>query len=329
MGLNSCRSTAPSLQDAAKNELSFTKENISELLGKIAGDIESPRFSADGKFLVFTLKNFPQHSHSQVYEAELKTNQLKRLTFQPVNNFQPFYSPDQSSIFFSSSIDEAKEHAHEFLREIEPKASLTSDYEPTELYQLFRGDSQIQRLTKSMGFDGHGDIAPSGNWLVFSSFKNGKINLVKMDLKNKKIITLTDPRDSIEDIQARISPDEKRIIWVRKNPQQNESQIWMADVNGENSKPLTTAPATHQHPSWTLDSNWILFSSDRSQRGHFSIYAMNIEIGCIQKIIDFSDKDLYPAISPSDHGLVFISQLEQKFVLLSKPNIPPLSCERM
>lgn len=293
------------------------------------GNNSAPRLSKDGRFLVFQSSNHPIHSQSQIYELDLENKSLKRLTFQPVDNYNPFYDQSGGDFFFSSAIDELKEHANVFLKSISPQPKTHQELQepPLELYRFSRASAELNRLTRSRLFDGYGDIDAEGANLIFSSFRNNKLALYKLNLISKKITLFSDPAENEADIEAQISPDGRSVVWVRKNLATSTSQLWVSEISGINQRPLTTAPASHRNPSWDGDSAWIVFSSDRSMANHFNLYAMKVSGECIIKLLDYSSSDAYPLINSRDNSLVFVSQLANQSQVFLKHELAPLSCK--
>ena len=51
--------------------------------------------------------------------------------------------------------------------------------------------------------------------------------------------------------------------------------IWIARLNGDSLRQLTSDPATDHHPQWSPDGTFIVFSSDRS--GNWDVWTINAD----------------------------------------------------
>lgn len=60
------------------------------------------------------------------------------------------------------------------------------------------------------------------------------------------------------------------------------SDIWVADLDGNNVKRITSTPAIESNPHFSPDGNWIAFSSNRS--GNTAVYVVSKEGGMPQRL---------------------------------------------
>jgi eukaryotic-like serine/threonine-protein kinase len=68
----------------------------------------------------------------------------------------------------------------------------------------------------------------------------------------------------------RLSPDEKRFIADRTDPQTGTPDLWLYDVSGGNTQRFTFDPALDQSPVWSPDGSRIVWSSNRG--GGLNLY---------------------------------------------------------
>src|SRR6266849_1378004 len=65
-----------------------------------------------------------------------------------------------------------------------------------------------------------------------------------------------------------ISPDGKSVVYVVTTVDlagnKTSSNLWLASVDGDRRRQLTTTPKKNRHPRWRPDGKQILFESDRS-----------------------------------------------------------------
>jgi Tol biopolymer transport system component len=76
--------------------------------------------------------------------------------------------------------------------------------------------------------------------------------------KKKDLVPVKVVSSSLEDNYGKISPDEKRIVFVSKRTGIN--QIWVSDIDGAKAIPLVAVSETNPpHPSWSPDGLFIVY----------------------------------------------------------------------
>ena len=114
-----------------------------------AGKNEKPNFSSDGKRMLFISRERPAHKHRQLYEMNLDTKQERRITYQDGEVFEGTMSPDDQTIFYTSTTDEIKERPILFYPELKAEP-----FPMTEIYRIKPKDELHERWTSRPGFDG-------------------------------------------------------------------------------------------------------------------------------------------------------------------------------
>ncbi len=92
-----------------------------------------------------------------------------------------------------------------------------------------------------------------------SQVVSATVKLERLDLQTKQIKELTD-----DATQPAVSPDGKRIAYIKTDPDTFVQNLWIADVNGEDAKaivPGNTMGGGLHSPRWTRDSKRILFAA--------------------------------------------------------------------
>ena len=67
-----------------------------------------------------------------------------------------------------------------------------------------------------------------------------------------------------------LSPDEKRFVADRVDPQTNTPDLWLCEVTGRNATRFTFDPGNDSSPVWSPDGNLIVWSSNRE--GNTNLY---------------------------------------------------------
>jgi Tol biopolymer transport system component len=146
------------------------------------------------------------------------------------------------------------------------------------LYIANADGSGERRFLRNSIFEYHASHAPDGNWVLFTSERNGlgQSDIFRARLDGTEIEPLiTGP--AVDDA-AVSSPDGSRIAFVstRDNGRAN---IWVLDMDSRRMRNLTGAvgvqgdagdPDGFFRPSWSPDGRWLAFSSDRNTdwQGH-------------------------------------------------------------
>lgn len=133
---------------AAKEEPVGPPTDWSKAITKI-GKNEKPAFSSDGKRMLFISRERPAHKHRQLYEMNLETKQERRLTYQDGEVFEGTLSPDDQTVFYTSTTDEIKERPILFYPELK-----SEPFPMTEIYRIKPKEDLHERWTTRPGFDG-------------------------------------------------------------------------------------------------------------------------------------------------------------------------------
>ncbi|MFX7098614.1 hypothetical protein ABTH97_19785, partial [Acinetobacter baumannii] len=78
----------------------------------------------------------------------------------------------------------------------------------------------IKQLTTSKGYDAEGTVSPDGKKMIFTSVRDGDLDLYVMDLKTYRVTRITNTLGY--DGGAWFSPDGKKIVWRASRPNTKE-----------------------------------------------------------------------------------------------------------
>ena len=115
-------------------------------------------------------------------------------------------------------------------------------------------------LLRSTSLDYNPAWSRDGQWIVFTSERNGSADLYRVKPDGSALERLTD--DPAYDDQAAFSPDGKQIVFVTTRAG-GTADLWLLDVRTRKAKALTSGPGGDFRPAWSPDGKWIAFSSDR------------------------------------------------------------------
>ena len=183
----------------------------------------------------------------------------------------------------------------------------------------------VKQLTHSKGYDAEATISPDGKKMIYTSDKDGDIDLYIMDLKTGKEKRITNTLGY--DGGAWFSPDGKKIIWRASRPTTEAEvkeykdllaenlvaptnmEVFIADADGKNVKQVTSFGNANWAPAYMPDSKRIIFASNhQSKRGFpFNLFTINEDGTGLEKISAEKSFDAFPMFSPDGKKIIFCS----------------------
>jgi len=293
-----------------------------------AVDLLSPRWSPDGKFIVFGARP-DLHTPRRTYTIAIDTPEVKQLTA-PLSGEGDAYaavSPDGSKLAFSRIEDMTAEIYIMDLAGGEPRR-LTNDNRNISglawtndgkeiVFASNRGGNSFMlwRIAAEGGepsaLVGIGDgaylpsISRGGNRLAFHRVQadsniwrvsaNGETN-GEIARAATKIIASTQRDDA-----SALSPDGRQIAF--SSTQSGTREIWLADADGANLRQLTTIGGGYvSHPAWSPDGKFIAF--DARPGGKSIVYIVSVESGAIRPLTSDEANSIAPNWS-ADGGSIY------------------------
>lgn len=301
--------------------------NIRQLT--FGGDNAEAYFSYDGKYLIYQRTDPKNGIHcDQIWMGKIPG---------PGESFEPklvstgtgrttcaYFYPDGKHIVYASThlankdcppLPDRAKYGNKYIWPIYPG------------YDIFKADTNgkiVKRLTKTKGYDGEATISPKGDLMVFTSMRDGDLELYTMDLngKNVKRITYAPGYDG----GAWFSPDGKKILWRASRPQTAEElkeykgllvqglvlptrmELWIANVDGSDAKQITNLGQANWAPNFMPDGNIIFCSNYEHKRGFpFNMYTMKVDGTNLKKVSRDKGFDAFPMFSPDGKRIVFSS----------------------
>jgi Tol biopolymer transport system component len=215
-------------------------------------------------------------------------------------------------------------------------AVYTASLEQTSRNILFRGNSNIafasgrllferQSTLMAQPFDPDaleftGDAVPIAEKVQYSSarsrgifsvshngvlvYQSGETLPPKMALFNRmgQRIALLGERGAI---RAAFSPDGRKIIFDRADPQTGQLDLWLYDIGRRLSSRFTFDDATDVVPRWSPRGDTIVFSSNRN--GRFALYMKNANGTGDENMLVSSATDLYATDWSRDGKLLAVT----------------------
>jgi TolB protein len=294
------------------------------------GDNAEAYFSFDGKYLVFQ-KTFAKEGImcDQIWMGKLPEGneefRPKLVSTGTGRTTCAFFYPDGKNIVYASThlaspecppIPDRSKYGNKYIWPI---------YTGFDIFKADTSGKILQRLTNNPGYDAEATISPKGDMMIFTSMRDGDLELYTMNLKGKKVKRIT--KSLGYDGGAWFSADGKKIIWRASRPKteteikeykellaQNlvaptNMEVWIADTDGKNAMQVTALGQANWAPNFTPDSKHFIFCSNHEyKRGFpFNMYMANNDGSGIQKISRDKGFDAFPMFSPDGRKIVFCS----------------------
>jgi len=195
-------------------------------------------------------------------------------------------------------------------------------------YDIFMADLKgniVKRLTHSNAYDAEATLSPDGKKMIYTSTKDGDIELYIMNLKTGKGKRITHSLGY--DGGAWFSPNGKKIIWRASRPKTDADikeyeellaeglvaptnmEVFVAKSNGKKQKQVTKLGKANWAPNYMPGSKRIIFASNHEyERGFpFNMYTINEDGSDLQKISRDKGFDAFPMFSPDGKKIIFSS----------------------
>ncbi|KYP14724.1 hypothetical protein [Flavihumibacter sp. CACIAM 22H1] len=263
------------------------------------GDNAEAYFSYDGKYLIFQKTN-PKEGIpcDQIYIGKIPTRADEKFTPKLVSTGSgrttcAYWLPDGKHFVYASTHLNAKD-----CPPVPDRSKYGNRYiwPLYESYDIFLADTNgviVRQLTHAKGYDAEATISPDGKKMIYTSDKDGDLELYIMDLKSGKEKRITTAVGY--DGGAWFSPDGKKIIWRASRPKTPEEitsykellkehlvaptnmEVFTANADGTNIQQITALGQANWAPVFMPDSKQILFASNHEyKRGFpFNLYKLD------------------------------------------------------
>ena len=165
--------------------------------------------------------------------------------------------------------------------------------------------SEPQPLASHPDLDYNAAFSPDGQWIVFTSHRDGNADLYRIHPDGSDLQRLTD-HPAFDDAAA-ISSDGKRIAFV--SSRSGQADLWVLEVEGGKTWNVTNARGGDFRPAWSPDDRWIAFSSNRgSSWDQSEIYIIRPDGTELRRLTDAPGWDGSPTWSPDGTRVAYYSE---------------------
>lgn len=303
------------LQDPREKHL----KNIRQLT--FGGENAEAYFSADGRILSFqrTSETWPC---DQIYTMTTTGDSLRLVSTGKGRCTCAYISPDGERIIFAST--------HLFGDSCPPKPDYSqgyvwSLYKSYEIFSAKPDGSDLVRLTNDNSYDAECVFSPDGKKILFTSDRDGDLELYAMDADGKNPQRLT--HSPGYDGGAFYSADGKMICFraqvIKDSTELRDYQTLLAkglirphtlelfvmNADGTGRKQITQNGSANFCPFFSPDGKKIIFASNMNDpKGrNFDLYLINIDGTGLERVTYNETFDGFPMFSPDGKKLVFAS----------------------
>lgn len=276
-------------------------------------------WSRDGRKLIFQ-RTGGEHPCDQQYVMDLAAGSVTRVsTGTGRTTCGYFYDRDRRVLFAST-------HAAGDSCPPEPDMSqgyVWPLYRAYDLWSTTPEGNDLRRLTDHDGYDAEATLSGDGRWIVFTSARDGDVELYKMHPDGTNLTRLT--RSPGYDGGAFFSHDGRKIVWrthrtddsaanatframlAKDLVKPSQMDVWVMDADGRNPRQVTRDPGASFAPFFTPDDRWIIYSSNRENpRGrNFDLFLVPAAGGKPVPVTRDPQFDGFPMFSPDGRWLVF------------------------
>jgi Tol biopolymer transport system component len=324
----------PGIEILQKNDtIIFEGENHFKNVRQLTfgGDNAEAYFSYDGKYLIFqktyAKEGIPcdQMFIGKVPESLAEPFVPKMVSTGKGRTTCGFFTKDGKHVIYASThlggdecppVPDRAQYGNKYIWPL---------YRTMDIFMADLNGKIVKRLTKSDGYDAEATLSPDGKNMVYTSTKDGDLELYIMNLKTgkEKRITHTLGYDG----GAWYSPDGTKLIWRASRPKtEAESkeykelllqdlvaptnmEVWISNADGSNPRQITSLGQANWAPSYMPDSKTIIFASNHEyKRGFpFNMYTVNEDGSNLTKISRDKGFDAFPMFSYDGKKIVFCS----------------------
>jgi TolB protein len=283
------------------------------------GENAEAYWSFDGTALSFQ-RTGPQGGCDQIYTLDLATGDTVRVSTGLGRTTCAYFFPGGDRVLYASThlADSACPARPDFSR-----GYVWAVYSSFDIFVADRAGTIVDQLTDTPGYDAEATISPRGDRIVFTSMRDGDLDIYTMALDGSDVRRITDRLGY--DGGAFFSPDGSKIVWRAHYPEAAADQadysgllvddlirptvleIWVANADGTDARQITAFGAASFAPFFHPSGDRIIFSSnmDDPSGRDFDLYMVGVDGEDLERITWATGFDGFPMFSPDGRYLAF------------------------
>ncbi|MCA8971452.1 MAG: PD40 domain-containing protein [Planctomycetes bacterium] len=284
-------------------------------------------FSADGKKLSYQARlGKTGFECDQIFELDLETGKSRLVsTGKGRTTCSYFHAGDLRILYASTHLGGdacPPEPGHE-------NGYVWPLYPDFDIFSVHtKNPKDLIRLTDTPGYDAEGTYCPANGRIIFTSVRDGDIELYSMNNDGSDVQRLTNKPGY--DGGAFYSQDGTQIVWRAGYPETSaeleqyrqllarglvrpsKMEIFIADADGSNPKQVTKNGKANFAPFFFPNGKRVLWAANIESPREFHIYAKNTDGGERERITFSSRFNSFPMFSPDGKWLAFASNRNNK-----------------
>ncbi|WNG39587.1 M28 family peptidase [Archangium violaceum] len=288
----------------------------------LEGENAEAYWAFSGKALTFQARHEGQKC-DRIYWMDAQTGETRPISSGAGATTCAYsFPPDDQQVLYAST--------HGGGAECPPKPDMSHGYvwplyDTYDIYKANADGSNVRPLTQVKGYDAEATVCSKDGSIVFTSTRDGDLELYRMDADGGNVKRLTHAPGY--DGGAFFNADCSKLVWRASRPRPGKEledyqallakglvrptklELYIADADGSNATQITYLNAATFAPSWHPTKNRILFSSNyQDPKGReFDIWAVDATGAGLERITTSKGFDGFPLFSPDGTKLAFSS----------------------
>jgi hypothetical protein len=265
---------------------------------------ESPRFSQNFRKIIYSSKNRPLHSSSQIYSYDLDQKKEIRLTHQDGAAVSPELTQEQPNeeFIYLSDTDLMKEKPLRFYPELWASGSPGNS--------IFRSSTAKDFIAKAASpFDLHHELRRRSRRITHEATlvgqKGNTFSIGHLDLLTDRVVTVGLPQK--RKIKSALFWRPGIYIWVEEDPTDKLNQIWLGRPGNSPGQIDFSAQEIESLTWWDHQSRWLLINGKKTLDSPSQVWIFDLKNLCHQELF----------FLPGFHILAWDSNPEENLVLLT------------
>lgn len=298
--------------------------NIKQLT--FGGENAEAYFSADGHRLIFQSTR-DGRGCDQIYTMTVDGANVKMISTGLGRTTCAFFFPNLGRVLYSST--------HLGGQDCPPRPDFSQGYvwaiyPAYDIFVVRPNGSELKQLTNTPGYDAEATISRSGRKIVFTSMRDGDLEIYTMDANGRNVRRLTNELGY--DGGPFFSSDGRLIVYRAHHPQTEKEkadyvrllkenlirpstlELWVMNADGSNKRQITRNGKANFAPYFFPDGKRIVFASnmDDPKGRNFDLYKINLDGSALERITQNDTFDGFPMFSPDGQKIVFASNRNAK-----------------